>query len=70
MLTFATIASNISAILSDVRARIEGIVATIIDLLKQVVNQIYVWFYRFWTYTAENPRGFIQLLANMWVIMS
>lgn len=70
MLTFASVASNIGAILSDVRARIEGIIATIIDLLKQIVNQIYVWFYRFWTYTAENPRGFIQLLANMWVIMS
>jgi len=70
LLTFLTMAQGVQGLFSDVRSRIEGIVGNLIDLLKQIVNQVYAWFYRFWNWAAEHPLGLVTLIANFWVIMS
>jgi len=67
LLTFLSVAQGIGSILSDVRSRIEGIIGNIIDLLRQIVNQVYTWFFRFWSWAAENPMGFILSIANFCV---
>ena len=47
---FAGIGAGISNIIGQIQDRVEGIVATIINLFRNIANNIYVWFLRVWDY--------------------
>lgn len=65
----AGIGAGISNIVGQIQDRVEGIVATIINLFRSIANNIYVWFLRVWDYFMTNPRGMIYFFANVWTLM-
>jgi len=65
----AGIGAGISNVIGQIQDRLEGIVATIINLFRNIANNIYVWFLRVWDYFMTNPRGMIYFFANVWTLM-
>jgi hypothetical protein len=47
-----------------------SIVTAIISILRMVINYIYSFLQKVWSYFAENPTGAVLLLANIWVLAS
>jgi len=65
----AGIGAGISNVIGQIQDRIEGIVSTIINLFRNIANNIYVFFLRVWDYFMTNPRGMIYFFANIWALM-
>jgi len=65
----AGIGAGISQIIGQIQDRVEGIVATIINLFRNIANNVYTWFLRVWNYFMTNPRGMIYFFANVWALM-
>jgi len=57
---------NIAGAISD---KVEGIVSAIINFLRNVVNNIYIWFMNLWTQIQNNPLAFARFLATVYVLM-
>jgi len=56
-------------VVGQIQDRLEGIVSTIINFLRNLVNNVYIWFLRLWNFCIENPRGAVLMFANVWVMM-
>jgi hypothetical protein len=63
------IGSGITAILGDVAERVESAISSIIGLIKQVLNYIYMFMMKLWSAFIDNPKGAITLMANLWAMM-
>jgi len=69
MLQLTSLGAGLSTIIGGIRERAENIISTLINLFRQILDYIYTWMLRLWTFIMENPRGAITLFANLWVMM-
>jgi hypothetical protein len=73
MTPLVAIGSGISEIVGDVAEETENTVAavivSIINILKTILSYVYTFLLRFWSFIMENPKGAINLFANLWVMM-
>lgn len=69
MLQLVNLGAGLSTIIGRIAERAEGVIATLINLFRQIIDYIYTFLLRFWTFVMENPRGAVTLFANLWVMM-
>jgi len=67
--TFKGIATSVARAWESVEVEVKSIVANIISMIKQALMYVYEFLLRFWSWAAENPKAFITILANWWVLM-
>ena len=67
---FANLGAGIGNVVGQIQDRVEGIVSTIINFFRNILNNVYIFFLRMWDYFTTNPRGMITFFVNMWVLMS
>jgi len=69
MLQLTNLGAGLSTIIGGIRERAENVISTLINLFRQILDYIYTFLLRFWTFVMENPRGAVTLFANLWVMM-
>jgi len=70
MTFFANLGAGLSDVAGTLHEKLEGIVNSIINFLRDIASYVYIWFQRFWNFVMENPRGAVLFFANMWVMMT
>ena len=63
-------AGSLARAWESVETEVKSILANLISLIKQALMYVYEFMLRFWTWAAENPKAFVTILANWWVLMA
>jgi len=65
----AGVGSGLMEIAGEIQDKVEGIVSTIINFLRNIYNTISIFFIKLFSYFAEHPRASLHFLATMYCLM-
>jgi len=65
----ASLGEGFMDIAGAIADKVEGIVSCVINFLRNIMNNVYIWFMNLWNLMQNNPMGFIKFLANVYVLM-
>jgi len=65
----ASVGGGLISIAGEIQDKVEGIVSTIINFLRNIYNNVTVFFFNLFNWMAENPRAAIHFFATMYCLM-